>query len=107
MISLTNQDYQTILNFYKISFSSYNANQIKEMAEDILANKLCRCIKKVQKKNNLKKETKAIAICKNSVLKKKNIYSSTFKCKPKARFVKNKKTKKKIYKKNKKPLKKL
>ena len=41
------KDYKTILEFYNINKSK----NIKADAEKILATKLCRCIKKVKKKN--------------------------------------------------------
>jgi hypothetical protein len=104
MYDLTQNDYKSILGFYNISCSTLSPNKIKNLAEDILANKLCRCIKKVQKKEFLKDEKKPIAICKKSVLGRKQIQTPNFKCKPKARFLKSK-TKKKLYKLHKKTLK--
>ena len=44
---------------------------IKTLAEDLLANKLCRCIKEVTTKNKKENEVEAIKICRNSVLHKK------------------------------------
>ena len=75
-------DYKKILRFYKINFTSMTNKDIKEKSEQIIASKLCNCIKKVQKIINLKKnikipskskikEKQAISICKNSVVKKK------------------------------------
>jgi hypothetical protein len=104
MYDLTQNDYKSILGFYNISCSTLSPNKIKNLAEDILANKLCRCIKKVQKKEKLKDEKKPIAVCKKSVLERKQIQTPNFKCKPKARFLKSK-TKKKLYKLHKKTLK--
>ena len=61
---LTKSDYEKILNYYNIPFSSSESSkQIKNKAEEILAEKLCKCIKKVkegykcmsmQNKNNIK-----------------------------------------------------
>ena len=52
-MNLTTQDYKTILNYYNISHKSKTNTWIKRNAEDILANKLCRCIKKVKKQSKL------------------------------------------------------
>ena len=84
-MNLTTKDYKTILNYYNISHNSISKNWIKRNAEDILANKLCRCIKKVQKQSKLK-EPASIAICKNSILKKRNLKSARFSCKKKKKF---------------------
>ena len=100
MKSLTNNDYKTILEYYGIIVpSTLNKGIIKHKAEDILANKLCRCIKKVQKtRKNKSNERKSIAICKNSVLKKKKLQSFLFKCKKKPRFLSQKGTQRKLVK---------
>ncbi len=86
---LSRNDYISILKYYKVDFSNMKIKTIKTTAEDILANKLCRCIKKVDKKNN--NETKAIAICKNSIFTKKNLRPSRFKCKGSAKLLPNSK----------------
>jgi len=69
---------------------------VKVLAEDMLATKLCRCIKRVDPKN--KDEKKSIKICKDSVLHKKGISNYKFKCKKKARFISKKGTSKKLFK---------
>ena len=43
-MNLTKSDYKTILSYYKVSFKRKSDSWIKKRAEDILANKLCRCI---------------------------------------------------------------
>jgi hypothetical protein len=58
---------------------------LKQKAEDILATKMCRCIKAVQQ-YNASPEKNAIAICRESVLKKKNLNNYTFTCKKKVKF---------------------
>ncbi len=95
-------DYKTILKFYNIDASNMKKNAIKQKAQDILAEKLCRCIKKVeaslknkrQLKNkslkNKSKESRAIAICKNSILTKKNVFSPKFTCKGTAKLLPSK-----------------
>tara|TARA_B100000508_G_C11463930_1_gene280567 strand:- start:3294 stop:3611 length:318 start_codon:yes stop_codon:yes gene_type:complete len=86
-MNLTTQDYKTILNYYNISHKSKTNTWIKRNAEDILANKLCRCIKKVKKQSKLK-EPASIAICKKSIFKKRNLKSGRFSCKKKRKLYK-------------------
>lgn len=94
-MALNKKDYENILRFYKTPIPRLY-KEVKEKAEYILANKLCRCIKKVNK--TYKKEPIAIAICKDSVLHRKNVGAYRFKCKKTPRFLNKKKTKKKLYK---------
>ena len=98
-MKLSGKDYDIILNYYEIDTSGLNKNSIKEKAENILAEKLCRCIKKVDIGG--KDESKAIAICSKSVLHKKGIKANKFECKKKARLIVNKKTKRALSKFNK------
>jgi len=86
---LSNKDYLDILHYYKIKTTNLNKKQIKSRAENILAGKLCRCIKK--NVDYPKNESKAIAICNNSILKKKGIIGSNLKCKGKAKITLSKK----------------
>lgn len=71
MGSLTTADYRKILEFYNLPIPS-NKKSLKKKAEDILALKLCRCIKKFE---NVE-EDKAIGICTRSVLNKKGLTRS-------------------------------
>tara|TARA_B000000557_G_scaffold264756_1_gene271522 strand:- start:5191 stop:5568 length:378 start_codon:yes stop_codon:yes gene_type:complete len=99
MSKLNKNDYITILNFYKIEIPKTKKGRVsysktKRLAEDILANKLCRCIKKVDKstkntnkKQKLKNETQAIGICADSVIKRKNLKYNRFECNKKYRFI--------------------
>lgn len=83
---LTNVDYKTILDYYDIQLKKNVSNKdIKKMAEEILADKLCKCIKKVQKTS--KTESRAIAICRDSVLHKKGLDTSRFTCKKKRTLI--------------------
>ena len=95
---LNKKDYISLLNYYKINTNGLTLSDIKNKAEYILANKLCRCIKKVDtyyvNKKKKKKEKDIIGICKNSVLTKKNINIYKFKCKKTPRLLKKSKTKK-------------
>lgn len=91
-------DYITILKFYNIDTSKLTRREIKKQAKEILAIKLCRCIKKVEKsfstpnkntrinkkkKKLYTKKTSAIAICKNSIFTKKKLKIGKFNCKKK------------------------
>ena len=91
-MKLTKEDYIKILDFYKISYKNDKFNSLKRKAENVLADKLCRCIKKVKTPEDIN-ESRAIGICKNSVLNKKNLTVGRFSCKKNAKFLKNKKNK--------------
>ena len=80
-MNLTLSDYKTVLDYYSINYDKMKKNKIISSAEDILATKLCRCIKKVTKPNE--KEKRAIGICRNSVIRKKGISIRKFRCKKK------------------------
>ena len=95
-MSLSPTDYLNIMKFYKIDVSNMGKKEIKMAAEDILANKLCKCIKKITPL--LKKEENAIAVCKKSVLHRKQIKSFGFRCKKRARFIPKKGTNKNLAK---------
>ena len=82
-MNLSNGDYLKILKYYKIDVNKLNKQKtVKQLAQDILATKLCRCIKKV-KKNSNKPETEAIGICRKSVLNTKQLKIFGFTCKKK------------------------
>lgn len=76
---LTNVDYINILKYYNLYKKNMKKNEIKNIAENILADKLCRCIKKTNV-NNEPNESKYIAICLDSVINKKNLKIYGFKC---------------------------
>ena len=78
-MKLTNIDYINILKYYNIYKKNIKKKDIKNIAEKILSDKLCRCIKKTKTKNN--NEKLKIAICINSVIKKKNLKIFGFNCK--------------------------
>jgi hypothetical protein len=74
------KDYKNILDFYNIPKPKSN-KQIKEKAEDIMATKLCRCIKKIKEGvNEGVNEGKAIAICSKSIFTKKGYKRGAFNC---------------------------
>ena len=96
MNSLNKNDYITILQYYSIPYQNLTLFEMATKAENILANKLCRCIKKVEKTTKEKK--KAIAICTNSVLKQRNLKVYKYKCDKKIQLIPHKKTRKKLHK---------
>jgi hypothetical protein len=95
-MKLTKNDYKTILKFYKIDPDTLSTKDIKAKAEHFLAVKLCKCIKNIKASPYLrpKSEKRAIAVCYNSVLKKKNLKVFKFTCKKKAQLLPKKGTRK-------------
>ena len=73
---LTNKDYISILNFYKMKIPK-SKRLLKKQAEEIMAEKLCRCIKKVDVKN----EAKSIGICSKTIFVNKGYTRGKFTCK--------------------------
>jgi hypothetical protein len=88
MTELNNNDYKQILEYYNKEIPK-SKRLLKQSAENILANKLCRCIKKVDKKN----EGRAIGICTKTILNRRGYTRGKFKCKGKAtiKLIKSKK----------------
>lgn len=85
---LTKNDYEKILNYYNIPFSSSESSkQIKNKAEQILAEKLCKCIKKVKDSSETEDESRAVAICNDTIFRRKGIRHSAFTCKTKPRLL--------------------
>jgi len=96
---LNQNDYIKILNYYDITISPKDSSKtIKNKAETILAEKLCKCIKKVKNsdsannsgddgKTSSESESKAIAICSNSIFEKKGLDRGLFDCKKKPRLI--------------------
>ena len=102
---LSQKDYSKILKFYKVDTSSNTykrKDKRKVLAEKILANKLCKCIKTVnkytnkysnkrgnskrtrkQKKDMKQSQINAIRICRNSVITRKKLASFGYTCKNK------------------------
>ena len=71
---LTKKDYIKILNYYKLKIPESN-KLIKEKASDILAIKLCRCLRKT---NNV-----SVGICSKAIFNKKGLQRKKFTCKKK------------------------
>jgi len=89
---LTNTDYTNILLFYKMRIPK-SKRLLKQQAEKILANKLCKCIKKLDPEN----EAKSIGICTRTIFNNKGFKRNNFSCKTK-RYVKFSKQKGKTLK---------
>jgi hypothetical protein len=111
MSNLKQSDYKDILKFYKIDSSQLDKAAIKAKAENLIATKLCRCIKNIQfstlgkapaskgegkgskgpapasKGKGSKGEGRAISICINSVVQKKNLKTFRFTCKKGAKLL--------------------
>jgi hypothetical protein len=79
MSELNNADYTKILEYYQKPIPK-SKRLIKITAEKIMSEKLCRCIKKVDKEN----ETRAIGICTKTIFNKKGYTRGKFKCKGKS-----------------------
>ena len=89
--SLTNGDYEKILNYYKIPIPK-SKRILKLKAEDILSSKLCKCIKKVDPVN----EERSIGICTKTIFNRKGYTRGKITCKGRksVSFYKTKKTRK-------------
>ena len=91
---LNKNDYEKILNYYNLPFSTSDSyKKIKNKAEQILAEKLCKCIKKVKNDNDNDNadantdESRAIAICNDNIFRRKGIRHGMFSCKNKPRLL--------------------
>lgn len=79
-VLLDDRDYKDILRYYGVDYTTLDENEIKLNVENIIANKLCRCIKRVTKFNKFDNEQPAIAICNASILKNRNLKYYGFSC---------------------------
>jgi len=76
MTEITDNEYKKILEYYKKQIPR-SKRLLKMNAEKILAQKLCRCIKKVDVNN----EARSIGICTKSIFNRKGYTRGKFKCK--------------------------
>ena len=86
-LQLTHNDYKKVLNYYNVPIPKTN-KQTKIHAENILSNKLCKCIQKVKK--SIKQRNKSltnkdllrnsVGICRKSVLHNKHVDAYQFLC---------------------------
>jgi hypothetical protein len=85
MSELDASDYTKILEYYEKPVP--NSIRLQKInAEKLLSEKLCRCIKKVDKTN----EARAIGICTKTIFNKKGYTRGKFKCKGKSKVKFNK-----------------
>ena len=89
-MNLTENDYIIILNHYGISIPMTRKGKpsiakIKKRVNILLAGKLCRCIKSVEKYRKRKKYSKdfSVAICNKSIFKNRGMKHYRFTCKKK------------------------
>lgn len=82
MSELTINDYKHILEFYKRPIPK-SKRILKLQAKNILANKLCKCIKKTDTVN----ESRAIGICTKTVINNKGFNRGKFTCKKKQSII--------------------
>ena len=75
---LTNKDYVSILKYYNINIPK-SKRLLKKNAEKIMAEKLCKCIKKIDPIN----EAKSIGICTKTIFNRKGYTRGQFQCKKK------------------------
>lgn len=91
---LTKKDYISILKYYKLPIPK-SLRLLQKQAEQIMAQKLCKCIKKIDPIT----ESKSIGICTKTIFNRKGYSRGQFQCKKKqsVKFKKNRKnnTKKK------------
>jgi len=76
IINLTNKDYIKILKYYNIPIPKQKS-LLRKKATHILANKLCKCIKKNKPKN----ESRSIGFCTKTIINNKGFTRGKFKCK--------------------------
>ena len=82
-MNMTRTDYEKILSYYNIPFENLSNIELKRTAEDILANKLCKCIKAVERKVS---PQNAISLCTASVFGKKGLKYFDMSCKGRAQL---------------------
>ena len=98
MSKLNYNDYADILKYYNIDASELKKKDVSKKAEHLLATKLCKCIKNIKRRTGTSitgtSESRAIAICYDSVIRKKGLKTFKFKCKKGARLLGKKGTRK-------------
>jgi len=90
MTELNINDYKQILEYYKKDIPK-SSRLIKNVAEKILSEKLCRCIKKLDTGN----EGRAIGICTKAVINRKGLTRGKFNCRGKRNITIRKTSKRK------------
>jgi hypothetical protein len=75
-LELSDNDYVSILTYYKMDIPR-SKRLLKKQAEKIMAEKLCKCIKKIDNIN----EEKSIGICTKTIFNSKGLTRGQFSCK--------------------------
>ena len=94
MSQISNDDYKKILEYYNKPIPK-SKRLLKIEAEQIMATKLCRCIKKIEPTN----EARSIGLCTKTIFNNKGFTRGKFTCKKKQK-VEFKKTSKSKSRKN-------
>jgi hypothetical protein len=81
-MELSSSDYKKIVTYYQIPKPTNKT--YKQIAEDVLSSKLCKCIKSVRKDTD--NEGRSIAICRKNIFRNRNIDFYKFKCDKHPRF---------------------
>lgn len=89
-MNITKKDHIAVLDYYGIDHSSMSASNVKEKAETLLAEKLCRCIGKVDKAKTNESKSRAIGVCRRNVLHRKGVDVHKFSCDEGAKLLPNK-----------------
>jgi hypothetical protein len=84
------------LDYYNVEYKNTSTSHVKKLAERIIAEKLCSCIKKVPNANN--PESRAIGICIYSVIQRKHLKINGFSCKKRMMLKTSKTNKNKLTK---------
>ena len=95
-MDLTASDYKKIASYYQIPKSKNKT--YKEITEDVLASKLCRCIKavdsgintntsRINKTDKGSDETRAVGICRKNIFQNRQLEFNRFKCKNKSKLI--------------------
>ena len=92
MVNVTSRDYDTILKYYNME-TKIPLKEKKELAQRIMAEKLCKCIKKVDSDKKGKNERDNIAICRKSIFLNRKLDFYKFNCKKRRRLLPSKKGK--------------
>lgn len=96
MNTLNIDDYKTILKFYKKNIPKNN-HLIKIQAQNLISNKLCRCIKKL----DTTFKAKSIGICTKTIINNKGFKRGKITCKKTQNVELYKKPKNKTFRNNK------
>jgi hypothetical protein len=91
MSNINESDYIKILEYYNIKIPT-SKRLLQKQAEKIMANKLCKCIKKLDPVN----EAKSIGICTKTIFNNKGFKRGKFTCKDKRKVFFSKKTRRNL-----------